>query len=148
MNLRKQSEETEALAVQGGKGMKGLNKLYYLRIEIEDLKEEIKNIPEISGIDMSGMPHSNAVGDPIYNLIQKKEKLVERLHKKMERYLDELIRIENIIDDIEDIEIRTIARMRFVQNMKWADIGEEVHIDRTACYRKLKNYLEKAKLHT
>ena len=128
--------------------MKGLNKLYYLKMEIEDLKEEIKNIPEISGLDMSGMPHASGVSDPIYNLIQKKEKLVARLHKKMERYLDELIRIENIIDGIDDIEIRTIARMRFVQNKKWAEIGEEVHIDRTACYRKLKKYLEKAKLHT
>ena len=122
--------------------MKGLNKLYYIKREIEDLKEEIKNIPEISGIDMSGMPHSNNVGDPVYNLMQKKEKLVEKLHKKIEKYLDELIRIESIIDDIEDIEIRTIARMRFVLNKKWADIGEEVRIDRTACYRKLKKYFD------
>ena len=126
--------------------MKGLNKLYYIKKEIEDLKEEIKNIPEISGINMSGMPHSNTVGDPIYNIMQKKEKLIERLNKKIERYLDELIRIENIIDGIDDIEVRTIARMRFVQNKKWAEIGEAVHIDRTACYRKVKNYFEK--LHT
>lgn len=123
--------------------MKGLNKLYYIKREIEDLKEEIKNIPEISGIDMSGMPHSNTVSDPIYNLILKKEKLVIRLNKKIEKYLDELIRIENIIDGIDDIEVRTIARMRFVLNKKWVDIGEEVHLDRTACYRRLKKYFEK-----
>lgn len=126
--------------------MKGLNKLYYIKKEIEELKEEIKNIPEISGIDMSGMPHSNTASDPIYNIFQKKEKLIERLNKKIERYLDELIRIENVIDGIEDIKVRTIARMRFVQNKKWEDIGKAVHIDRTACYRKLKNYVEK--LHT
>lgn len=123
--------------------MKGLNKLYYIKREIEDLKEEIKNIPEISGIEMSGMPHSNNVSDPIYNLIQKKEKLIEKLNKKIERYIDELIRIENIIDGIEDIEIRTIARMRFIQNKKWVDIGEKVHLDRTACYRKLNKYFDK-----
>ena len=127
--------------------MKGLNKLYYIKREIEDLKDEIKNIPEISGIDMSGMPHSKTVGDPVYNLMQKKEKLVERLYKKMEKYLDELMRVEEIIDSIEDIEIRTIARMRFVLNMKWVDIGEEVCLDRTACYRKLKKYCD-SKLHT
>ena len=76
-------------------------------------------------------------------MILKKDKLIERLNKKIEKYLDELMRIENIIDGIEDIEIRTIARMRFVLNMNWVDIGEEVHIDRTACYRKLKKYFEK-----
>lgn len=123
--------------------MKGLNKLYYIKREIEDLREEIKNIPEISGVTMSGMPHSNKISDPIYNLIQKKEKLIERLNKKIEKYLDELVRIENIIDGIEDIEIKTIARMRFIQNKKWVEIGEEVHIDRTACYRKLKKYFDK-----
>lgn len=120
-----------------------INKLYYIKREIEDLSEEIKNIPEISGLNMSGMPKGTSVSDPIYNLIQKKEKLVERLNRKIEQYLDELIRIENIIDGIEDVEIRTIARMRFVQNMKWVDIGEEVNLDRTACYRKLKKYFDK-----
>ena len=122
--------------------MKGLNKLYYIKKDIEEIKEEIKNIPEISGIDMSGMPHSNAVGDPVYNLMQKKEKLVEKLNRKLERYLDELVRIENIIDDIEDVEIRTMARMRFINNMKWEDIGHKVHKDRTACYRKVKKYFD------
>lgn len=128
--------------------MKGLNKLYYIKKEIEVLTDEIKNIPEISGIDMSGMPHSNNIGDPVYSLILKKDKLIERLNQKIEQYLNELIRIESIIDGIEDIEVRIIARMRFVQNKKWAEIGEEVHADRTACYRKLNKYFDKAKLHT
>lgn len=126
--------------------MRGLNKLYYIKKDIESIKEEIKNIPEISGIDMSGMPHSNAVGDPTYNLMLKKEKLIEKLNKKIEKYLDELIRIENIIDGIEDIEIRTMARMRFVQNMKWEDIGEQVHLDRTVCSRKVRKYLKNMEL--
>lgn len=123
--------------------MRRWNKLYYIKKEIEEIKLEIKNLPEISGIDMSGMPHSNKISDPVYNLMLKKDKLIEKLNKKMEEYLDELIRIEGIIDGIEDIEIRTIARMRFVENKKWGDIGEEVHLDRTACYRKLKKYCEK-----
>ena len=95
---------------------------------------------------MSGMPHGSGVSDPLFNIMQKKEKLIEKLNKKIEQYLDELIRIESYIDNIENIEIRTIARMRFVQNKKWEDIGRAMHTDRTACYRKLKNYLEK--LHT
>lgn len=121
--------------------MRGLNKLYYIKIEIEELRLEIKNIPEISGVDMSGMPHSSTVGDPVYNLVQKKEKLIEKLYKKIGKYLDELMRIEGIIDRIEDIEIRAMARMRFISNMKWEDIGEKVGYDRTVCSRKVRNYL-------
>ena len=126
--------------------MKRLNKPYYIKIEIEEIKEEIKNIPVICGVNMSGMPHSTSVSDPAYNLLIKKEKLIEKLNRKMEQYIDELMKVESIIDEIEDEEIRVIARMRFIQNKKWVDIGKEVHIDRTACYRKLNNYFRN--LHT
>ena len=32
--------------------MKSLNKLYYLKLEIDDLRDEIDNIPEINGISL------------------------------------------------------------------------------------------------
>lgn len=122
--------------------MKGLNKLYYIKKDIEELKEEIKNIPEISGLNMSGMPHTNNVGDPVYKLMQKREKLITKLYKKIEKYYDELIRIESILDEVEDIEIRTMARMRFINNMKWEDIGYKLNYDRTTCSKKVREYFE------
>lgn len=121
--------------------MRGLNKLFYIRKEIESLQMEIKTLPEISGINMSGMPSSGGVSDPVYNLIIKKEKLIAKLNKKIEQYLDELARVETIIDSIEDLEIRTIARLRYVHFMKWEKIGDKVHMDRTVCSRKLRKYI-------
>ena len=126
--------------------MKGLNKLYYLKLEIDDLRDEIDNIPEISSTQLTGMPHSNSVSDPVWQLQLKKQKLVERLSRKIERYIDELTRIEDIIDKIEDEEVRAIARMRFVQNLKWEEIGIKLDFDRSVCYRKLKNYLKSKKI--
>lgn len=126
--------------------MRGLNKLYYIKKDIESIKEEIKNIPEISGIDMSGMPHGNGVSDPVYQLFQKKEKLVEKLNRKTEQYFDELVRLEDVLEGIEDIEIRTIARMRFVQNMRWEDIGKKLNYDRTTCSKKVREYFENMEL--
>ena len=126
--------------------MKGLNKLYFLKLEIDDLKDEIENIPEISSSQITGMPHSNSINDPVWKLQLKKQKLVERLSKKLNKYLDELTRIENIIDKIEDEEIRVIARMRFIKNKKWEEIGKELDYDRSVCYKKLKNYLKNKKI--
>ena len=120
--------------------MKTLNKLYFLKIEINELKDEIKNLSEISSSSMSGMPHSTTLSDPTPNHLFKKEKLVEKLNKKLDKYFDELIRIENVIDDIEDPETRIIARMRFIENLKWVDIGKKVNMDRSVCSRKLKKY--------
>ena len=126
--------------------MRGLNKVYYLRLEIKDLEEEIKSIPDVSGMNYSGMPHSTGVSDPTYNLVQKKEKLIEKLHKKMDRLVEEIERIENIIEGIDDVEVRAIARKRFIQNKKWEDIGEEMHLDRTSCSKKIRRYFAENKV--
>ena len=122
--------------------MRGMNRVYYLKLEIRDLQEEIKAIPDVSAMNYSGMPHSTGVSDPTHNLALKREKLVEKLHRKIDKLVDEIERIENIISQIEDDEIRTMARMRFIKNMKWEDIGEQVHLDRTVCSKKVRKYLQ------
>ena len=122
--------------------MKGLNKLYFLKIEIEELKEEIKNISEISSSEITGMPHGTAISDPVYQCTIKKQKLIEKLNRKLEKYIDELTRVENIIDSIEDAEIRLIARYRFIDNLTWEQIGRKIHRDRSVCYRKLIEYFK------
>jgi hypothetical protein len=128
--------------------MRGLNKLYYIKIEIENIKEEIKSLPTISSPQLSGMPHGSGVSNPVEKYFLKKEALIEKLNKKIAEYTDELIRIEGIIDSIEDDEVRAIARMRYIQHMKWEDIGEKVHLERTTCSKKLRKHLKTANFPT
>lgn len=117
-------------------------KLFYLKLEIKDLEEEIKSIPDVSGMNYSGMPHSTDVGDPTFNLVLKKAKLEEILNRKKE----EVARIENAVRSIEDDEVRAIAEKRIIYNMKWEDIGEQVHLDRTVCSKKVRKYLKNMNL--
>ena len=88
------------------------------------------------------MPHGTNVSNPIESYYLKKEQLLNKLNQKIEQYTEELIRIEGIIEQIDDLEIRAIARMRFIGCMKWEDIGQEIHLDRTNCARKLKKYIQ------
>ena len=122
--------------------MKGLNKLYYLKIDIENIKDEIRSLPIISSPSLSGMPRGTDISNPVTSYVLKKEALIEKLNKKIEEYIEELIRIEDVIDKIDDIEIRAIARMRFIQNMRWEDIADKIHLERTTCSKKLKKHLE------
>ena len=122
--------------------MRGLNKLYYLKIDIENIQEEIRSIPTISSPQITGMPHGSDISNPTLSYVLKKEALIEKLNQKMEKYTEELIRIEGIIDKIDDIEVRAIARMRFIQCLKWEEIGDKIHLDRTNCARKLKKYIK------
>lgn len=122
--------------------MKGLNKLYYLKLEIENIKEEIKELAEISSSEISDMPKGNGCSNPTEQYFLKKEKLLERLNYKLEKYIEERENIENKLEVIEDAEVRLIARYRFIENLKWEDIGRKMHNDRSVCYRKLKKYLD------
>ena len=122
--------------------MRGLNKLYYLKIDIENIREEIKSIPTISSPQITGMPHGTGVSNPIEAYFLKKEALIEKLNQKIEKYTEELMRIEDIIEKIDDPEIRAIARMRFIQNMKWEDIGDKMYLERTTVSKKLRKYLK------
>lgn len=122
--------------------MRGLNKLYYLKIDIENIKEEIRSLPTISSPQLTGMPHGTGVSNPIETYFLKKEALIEKLNQKIEKYTEELIRIEEVIERIDDPEIRAIARMRFIQNMKWEDIGEKMYLERTTCSKKLRKYID------
>ena len=121
--------------------MRGLNKLYYLKIDIENIKKEIESLPTISSPQMTGMPHGTGISNPTVSYVIKKEELLQKLNQKIEKYTEELIRVEGIIDRIDDIEVRAIARMRFIQNMNWEDIGATVHLERTTCSKKLRRYL-------
>lgn len=122
--------------------MRGLNKLYYLKIDIENIKDEIKSLTTLTSPLLSDMPHGTDINNPVEKYFAKKEKLTEKLSQKLDKYTEELIRIENIIDTIEDIEIRTIARMRFIQCKKWEEIGEEMNYERTTCSKKLRKYID------
>ena len=136
--------------------MRGLNKLYYLKIdieninaEIEDIEIEINSLPTISSSQITGMPHGTGVRNPLEAYYLKKEALKEKLNQRKEkllekltRYEEEKARIENIIEQIDVPEVKTIATMRFIKLMKWEDIGARVHLDRTNCARKLKKYIK------
>ena len=122
--------------------MRGLNKIYYIKIEIEQIENEIKNLPIISSPQYTGMPHSTGVSNPIESFYLKREKLIEKLDKKKAQLQEELIRIESIIDRITDADVRAIARLRYIDNMKWEDIGNKLHMERTTCSKKVRRYFK------
>lgn len=121
--------------------MRKINNLYFLRLEIDEIKKEISELPEIGSPAMAGTPSGGSTSDPVYQFVIKKQKLVEVLNNKLEKYIDELITTEKIIDNIEDAETRYIARLRLVDNLKWEAIAKKVNLDRSVCYRKIKKYL-------
>lgn len=124
---------------------KELNAIYYLDIQITRLKRRIAELPDDTigggGGDISGV-RSSMPGDPTGRLAQKKIALYEQLAKALEDKIDAEIKIRAFINRIEDQEIKTIAELRCLYLESWADIGEELHADRTTVSKKFRSYLK------
>ena len=123
--------------------MKRLNKLYWLKKEIEQLEMQIKELTILSAMAMSGMPSGNTVSSPVEKFYDRLDKLRTKLQAKLNEYVTEKEHIEEYIESIEDTEIRVIARLRFIDNKDYQTIGNEMFMDRTTVYKKLKKYFEK-----
>lgn len=122
--------------------MKNLNRLYWLKREIKRVENQIKELTVLKANAMSGMPSAKKVSSPVEQFVMQLERLTEKLELKNAELVTETERIEGYIEGIEDEQIRLIARMRFIDHMKFQDIGDELFMDRTTVSKKLNRYLE------
>ena len=125
--------------------MKKLNTLYWLKQEKAQIENQIKELTVLSAVSMSGMPKGSTVSSPVERFNERLERLKEKLQRKCEEILTETERIESYIESIEDAEVRVIARKRFIENKTFQAIGDEMYIEKTTAYKKLKRYFERGK---
>lgn len=122
--------------------MKNLNKLYWIKKEIEQIEERMKELTVLSAVSFSGMPSGNTVSSPVEKFNERLDTLKRKLADKHAESLAEEERIEDYIETIEDAEIRVLARARFIECKSWQKIGDENYMDRTTAYKKLNKYIK------
>lgn len=123
-----------------------LNKTYYLKKNIDKLEEQLKELSNLGSAPINDMPKANGTSDPTLQYNLKKAKLMEKLIKKYDEYLDEYNKIYDFINKIEDEEVKLIASLRFIEHKDWFYIAEEISpeyktIHWTTPRKKLKKYL-------
>lgn len=124
--------------------IKKLNKLYYIKISIKELEDELEELNNLGSAPLNDMPKADGkVSNPTELFVVRKNRILEKLNKKYEKYLTEYEKIDNFIDTIEDEETKLIARLRFIKHKDWETIGKEIHADRTTPSKKIRKYLEK-----
>ena len=122
--------------------MTNLNKLYWIKKEIRQLENRIKELTYLSAVSMNGMPKGSGVNSPVEKLYDQIEKLKEKLDFKKANLIAEEERLEKILDTIEDDEVRVYARGRFIECKSYEQIGNENFVDRTTVSKKLRQYVE------
>lgn len=105
---------------------KDLSKYFYLKREIDDLEERILTFG--AGISSVRYKELDVSGSAKYQAIQ--EKIVQLKDTWMEKRvsaLEEYLKIEQFISNIDDIEIRQIIRYRYLDLKKWDEIDGLLH---------------------
>ena len=105
---------------------KDLSRYFYLKKEIDDLEERILTFG--AGISSVRYKELDVSGSAKYQAIQ--EKIVQLKDTWMEKRvsaLEEYLKIEQFISNIDDIEIRQIIRYRYLDLKKWDEIDGLLH---------------------
>lgn len=121
--------------------MRTLNKLYWLKKDIEKIEEQIRELTVLKASAIASMGASG-VSSPVERFVEKLDKLQARLADKLNQYVEEQDRVENFIESIDDEEVRVIARMRWIDNCGYAEIADSLYIDQSTARKKLKRYID------
>ena len=87
-----------------------LSKYYYLSLEIKQIEAKISEINDtyMSASKINGMPKSHKISNPQEERMLLVEKYQEKLERKKAKAIQEMLKIETYLLDIEDIETRMI----------------------------------------
>lgn len=127
---------------------KQLSKYYYLSLEIKDIQSKLEEIrtQSVGVAKMTGMPFSTKVGNPTEEQAMLIIKYTQRLEKKQSKALAELLKIEDYISNIEDVETRLIFTKRYIELKKWEKIALEMFMSERTIFRKHKDQLKKGEI--
>lgn len=120
---------------------KDLSQYFKLNKEAKDLEERIITMGNGIG-SMEFNSNTKAVGKKIESFQEKISELKDLWAEARVSALEKYIEIERYIESVEDPEIRTIMRKRFLDLKNWDDIGRELNYDRTSVSKKCRSYIK------
>ena len=115
-----------------------LSKYYYLKQEIKQIEDIIKEID--STFMRASLINRGKFERKLSNPQEKRMILIEKYEQKLEiainKSIEELIKIEEFINSIEDPENRMIFRYRYIELKSWNEISSLIHISRSAIFER------------
>lgn len=112
--------------------------------EIKALELEINALYDIrKSPSLSGMSGSSGPGDPTGQAAIRIIELKEQLTSEQERWSEMALTIETWLTTVEDAEIRSIIRWRYILGLGWKATAKRVYGDSNAadaCRKRIKRF--------
>ena len=109
--------------------VKEMSQLYYLNREIEHLQrqlEELECLAEGTTQVITGMPHGSGTSDKVGRYAVRIADLRSMIDNRKARCWDELNRLNEYIDGVEDSLTRQILTLRYVNGLSWQQVADSV----------------------
>ena len=117
-----------------------LHQAYRLDHRINSDIEELNRLREMS-VSISSpqlterVQTSRSTEAPFVRSIYKIMELEEKINAEIDLYVELKSEIRGIIEKVDNPDEQMVLRYRYIHNMTWEQIGDELHADRTTVYR-------------
>lgn len=130
--------------------LKELSRYHDLKIELNDLENRIK---ELESTLVKATKYSDIKVDRSFSNTSPTEEIFIRINNLKEKYnnkqirlFDELTKIEEYLDKVDNSSVRTIMRKRFIDLKTWEEVAADMNYSNPVPYYKVKEYLNKKEL--
>lgn len=125
--------------------LKELSKYHDIKVEVDDLQ---RRIYELETTIVKASKYSDTKIDKSITNTSPTEELAIKLNKLRKTYVgkqitltSELEKIEEYLCTINDSEVRTIMRKRFIDLLTWEQVALDMHYSNAVPYYKVRKYL-------
>ena len=118
-----------------------------LKGEIQELKDKIDHLANDDSLIGNDVINDYRTGYPrpqaVVGIDRKEyEKLKREYNARIVAYDQICLEIEDFIGGIDDSQLRRIFRMRYIDGMRFKDIGKKLYLDRSSISKKIDGYLK------
>ena len=85
--------------------------------------------------DIDRVMASRSNDAPFVRCLDKIMDLEDKIHAEVTKLMALKEQIREVIDGVSDTDERMVLRYRYIHNLTWEQIGDELHADRTTVYR-------------
>lgn len=72
---------------------------------------------------------------PFIRRLEKVWELQDKINREIDRFIDLKAQMRDVIATVSDADEQMVLRYRYIHNMTWEQIGDELHADRTTVCR-------------
>lgn len=115
--------------------IKELYSLYYIEQEIKEYELKIVELRELATnicANYNGMPAANNVSDKVGNVATSIVEYIRLLENAIKEKIEQSIKINAYILDIEDAQLRQIMYLRFIKRFSWQAVANRIGGGNTA----------------